>query len=44
MNHGGGYMTEFHPSPECWDKFHTERIAGLDFSVRKRMRRDPNDD
>jgi len=47
MNRGGGYMTEFHPrlcSPECWDKFHTERIPGLDFSVRKRMRRDPNDD
>ena len=38
---GDGYTRDFHPrlcSRECWDLFHTSRVAGLDFQHRKRSR------
>ena len=40
---GDGYTLNYHPrlcSRECWEVFHTSRVAGLDFQQRKRTRTD----
>ena len=41
MFRGTGYKKKYGPrlcSIECWEKFHTERIPGLDFCIKRKRR------